>query len=288
VIIAERPFLRDHSLSIAGSVVLHGLLVVAAFWLAARTTATRHVVPAVIDATLVTQPTRRYVNPEPAPAQPAPTPEPPAKPTPTPAPAPKAVVHPTPAPPVPAPQPQPQPKTKPSPKVDVGQTQKHAPKVEEKPKPHPQPSTLSKKVESEIDREIRETQQAKAADAERRRTEELRRAQAAQAAQAAKVAEQQKQALVGETNQYVADVKARVERAWTRPASAKKGTHCTLEVSQAPTGTVLQAQVIEPCNGDAAVRASIRDAVFRASPLPVPKNPDVFQRNLQLVFSPDE
>jgi colicin import membrane protein len=282
VIIAERPFLRDHSLSIAGSVALHGLLIVVAVWLAARTTVTHHVVPAVIDATLVTQPARRYVNPEPAPAQPAPTPEPPAKPTP--APASKAVAHPTPAPPVPAPQP----KARPAPKVDVGQTQKHAPKVEEKPKPHPQPPTLSKKVESEIDREIRETQQAKAADAERRRADELRRAQAAQAAQAAKVAEQQKQALAGETNQYVADVKARVERAWTRPASAKKGTHCTLEVSQAPTGTVLQAQVIEPCNGDAAVRASIRDAVFRASPLPVPKNPDVFQRNLQLVFSPDE
>ena len=104
----------------------------------------------------------------------------------------------------------------------------------------------------------------------------------------AKADAQRQTQMAGETSQYLAEVKARVEHAWNRPASAKKGVQCTLEVDQAPTGTVLQARVINPCNGDEAVRASIRDAALRASPLPVPQNRDLFQRTLHLVFSPDD
>ena len=36
------------------------------------------------------------------------------------------------------------------------------------------------------------------------------------------------------------------------------------------------------------VRESIEAAVYRASPLPVPSNPDLFDRNLSITFHPDE
>jgi colicin import membrane protein len=42
------------------------------------------------------------------------------------------------------------------------------------------------------------------------------------------------------------------------------------------------------CNGDAAVRESIEAAVYRASPLPTPSNPDLFDRSLKFNFHPDE
>jgi hypothetical protein len=42
------------------------------------------------------------------------------------------------------------------------------------------------------------------------------------------------------------------------------------------------------CNGDAAVRESITNAVFRASPLPAPADPRAFQRRLEIVFRPTE
>jgi colicin import membrane protein len=45
---------------------------------------------------------------------------------------------------------------------------------------------------------------------------------------------------------------------------------------------------IGSCNGDAAVRESIEAAVYRASPLPSPTNPDAFDRNLTFMFHPDE
>jgi colicin import membrane protein len=42
------------------------------------------------------------------------------------------------------------------------------------------------------------------------------------------------------------------------------------------------------CNGDAAVRQSIENAVYRASPLPDPPDPALFQRNFPIEFKPDE
>jgi colicin import membrane protein len=85
---------------------------------------------------------------------------------------------------------------------------------------------------------------------------------------------------------YVADIRARIERAWLRPPTARPGIRCTVDVSQVPGGTVTDVRVGD-CNGDAAVVESIKNAVFRASPLPVPADPSLFERKLHLVFNPD-
>jgi colicin import membrane protein len=58
-------------------------------------------------------------------------------------------------------------------------------------------------------------------------------------------------------------------------------------VTQAQGGTVLNVR-LGACNGDAAVRESITNAVFRASPLPAPADPRAFQRDLEIVFRPTE
>jgi colicin import membrane protein len=41
------------------------------------------------------------------------------------------------------------------------------------------------------------------------------------------------------------------------------------------------------CNGDQAVRESIEAAVYRASPLPPPPDPSLFERSLEITFKPD-
>ena len=86
--------------------------------------------------------------------------------------------------------------------------------------------------------------------------------------------------------QYVAMIKQQVERRWTRPLSAMTGLECEVRVAQTPTGTVLSVEVGR-CNGDAAVRQSIETAVHRASPLPPPPDPRMFQRNLVFIFKPE-
>ncbi|HXQ31355.1 MAG TPA: cell envelope integrity protein TolA [Steroidobacteraceae bacterium] len=86
---------------------------------------------------------------------------------------------------------------------------------------------------------------------------------------------------------YVSDLQARIERAWNRPPTARAGLKCTVYVAQVPGGTVTNVR-LGNCNGDAAVQQSITLAVYRASPLPAPPDPSLFERNLQLVFEPND
>jgi colicin import membrane protein len=85
---------------------------------------------------------------------------------------------------------------------------------------------------------------------------------------------------------YRSMIQARIERAWIRPGS-QRGVNCEVHVTQVPGGEVTGVQITR-CNGDAALRESIEAAVYRASPLPVPTNPDLFDRNLVLTFHPDD
>lgn len=78
-----------------------------------------------------------------------------------------------------------------------------------------------------------------------------------------------------------------IERNWIRPPSARAGLECTLYVTQAPGGVVIDVR-LGTCNGDQAVKDSITNAVFRASPLPPPRDPRAFQRRLEIVFKPME
>jgi colicin import membrane protein len=108
--------------------------------------------------------------------------------------------------------------------------------------------------------------------------------EAAEAAAAARAAAARAASL---SAQWAAAIQARVQRAWIRPASAVAGLDCRVLVTQAPGGTVLSAEV-RACNGDDSVRQSIEAAVFRASPLPPPPDPSLFERNIDLRFRPND
>jgi colicin import membrane protein len=86
--------------------------------------------------------------------------------------------------------------------------------------------------------------------------------------------------------QYIRQIAAHIERKWNRPPGATPGTQCEVRVTQAPEGTVINVEVGR-CNRDETVRQSIKDAVLRASPLPKPSDPVLFDRNLTITFRPE-
>jgi colicin import membrane protein len=158
--------------------------------------------------------------------------------------------------------------------------------------------------------EAKQAAQAKAA-AEAKRVDEEKQAaeakRAADAAEARRVAEERakrereaelKRQLADEEHQsavasgplrdrYIASLRNRIQHAWIKPPSATAGVDCQVEVTQVPGGEVTAARVTQ-CNGDSAVRQSIENAVYRASPLPDPPDPALFERNLVLRFRPNE
>lgn len=130
---------------------------------------------------------------------------------------------------------------------------------------------------------------AEKAEAQRKTAEENRR-RAAQAELDRQLAEEDALLAAADSGalaEYVGLIAQKVERNWVRPPSAKAGLECELSVTQIPGGQVTDVR-IGNCPADDAVRRSIEAAVLRASPLPMPANPALFDRNLRFVFKPQE
>ena len=90
-----------------------------------------------------------------------------------------------------------------------------------------------------------------------------------------------------EMKRWLAQIEARIQRAWIKPPSAQAGIECIVRVTQVPGGEVTAVRVDSCSGGDAALRESVETAVYRASPLPSPPNPALFDRNLILTFKPE-
>ena len=149
-------------------------------------------------------------------------------------------------------------------------------------------------AKEEADRRVRE-------DAERKAKEEAERVAREKAAadkQKAQLETELRRSLAAEEHfaaarasgqlaQYQAQIRARIERAWIRPASARPGLSCEVRITQVQGGEVVGVQV-GSCNGDDTVRQSIEAAAYRASPLPMPPDPALFDRNLVVTFKPQD
>lgn len=86
-------------------------------------------------------------------------------------------------------------------------------------------------------------------------------------------------------SQWAAQLSAAVARKWTRPAANKEDFKCKVHVLLLPDGSVNMANVVESC-GSGPLDKSVEDAVYRASPLPKPADPSIFDRDLIINFSP--
>lgn len=132
--------------------------------------------------------------------------------------------------------------------------------------------------------------EAKRKAEQRRKQEEAARRQAALESDLARELEAEESRLQaersGELGQYIALIQQRVTRNWIRPPEAGAGLSCELFVTQIPGGEVVAVR-FGRCNADDVVRRSIEVAVFKASPLPKPSNPALFERNLVFEFKPE-
>lgn len=91
-----------------------------------------------------------------------------------------------------------------------------------------------------------------------------------------------------ELTRYEGLIRQKVERNWVRPVGWAKGMECTVRVRLAPTGEVIQATVIRP-SGNPPFDRSVENAVYKASPLPLPEDQGLFDhfRELELRFRPE-
>ena len=293
-------FFREHLRPLAGSAGLHLLIVAALAVAAMRWTSPQPPVQLAIEGVVVDgrslPDSQRAGRPKQRPApQPEPQPEPAA------------------AAPAPEPVPAPDERRKASEQAEQEAALRVKARAEEaKAELAHRQAEAEKAAEAQRKRQAERDAQSKATadEAERREAAEAdakRKAQAAAAAAqdakvksdreadlkrrvAAEAAEEEGAAAAarsGVVDEYRSLLSQAIERSWIRPPAAKAGLECTLFVSQAPGGTVVDVK-LGSCNGDQSVRESIVNAVYRASPLPPPRDPRAFERRLEIVFRPTE
>ena len=122
---------------------------------------------------------------------------------------------------------------------------------------------------------------------------DLRRAEEARAAFESALARDEEELARAQTRlrdkllpEYTLAIRAAVGRNWVRPPVTPAHLACIVRVSQAPSGDVVTVQIVES-SGNRAFDSSVGKAVWKSSPLPLPKDVSLFRRDIQFVFDPD-
>jgi colicin import membrane protein len=137
-----------------------------------------------------------------------------------------------------------------------------------------------RRLEEERLKQLESQRQRQLEDEARKQREALERQQAADQERAFRAGQQ---ATLRE--QYVATIAAVVTDNWLRPPTAQAGLRCTVRVVQIPGGEVISSSLVGRCNGDEATRRSILAAVDRTGVLPYRGFEDVFQREIEFIFT---
>ncbi len=162
-------------------------------------------------------------------------------------------------------------------KAEVEATQKEKAELEAKAK-----ADAAAKAKDDLAKQTAEEEQerkaaaAKQAAAERKQREQELQQQLGQESQAIN------QAVLAEWN---AALTAAITRNWAKPPGIDPTLKCKLHLNLSPAGQVLSASVVTG-SGNALFDSSVLAAVYKASPLPLPRDPTVFQPGINVYFSP--
>jgi colicin import membrane protein len=191
---------------------------------------------------------------------------------------------PPPAPVVEAPKPPPPPKVEPEvkppppvPKPDIAIREKPKPK----PKPEPKKVEAKPKPDLEMQKRMQEqlAQEQKALD-QQRQERQLRDLLARQQADAARKASAARESALG---QYTALIRAKVRGNWILPQDLQGNPEAVFLVIQLPTGEVLNVKLLKS-SGNPAYDTAVERAILKSSPLPLPSDRSLFDRELKLTF----
>ena len=189
--------------------------------------------------------------------------------------------------------------------ADIKRKQKEQEKAEKlKQKQRADELAKLEKQKQELEKQRQAEQQRLAAIEEKRKAEEKaaaerKRKQEAEARRKAEEAELQKRlaeearqmaqadaAMQKERAQYIQQIIRHVERNWLQPLNILPGWQCDVSVVQNALGDVTQVNVLK-CTGSDQFRNSVERAVNKASPLPLPSDPRVFEKRIQFTFKPE-
>lgn len=85
---------------------------------------------------------------------------------------------------------------------------------------------------------------------------------------------------------YYGAIRQRIERKWRQPKGLGGNVVCTITVLQLPSGEINDVDVTSCNPNNKALKMSVQNAVWAASPLPAAPKPNLYKRQLKLKFNP--
>jgi colicin import membrane protein len=142
------------------------------------------------------------------------------------------------------------------------------------------------KQEEEQDRKKQMEQEIKeVADAKRKRDQEAEVKR--QADLQAQLDKERQGRIATEQEKWAAAIANKIRRNWTRPINSTDDFKCGLNVQILPGGSVVDVKLTSSC-GSSTLDESVKRAVLKSDPLPMPADPDAFTRDLKLNFVPHD
>ena len=203
-----------------------------------------------------------------------------------------------PAPPEPKPEPKPVPKVEPTPPVkpDIAikddkkkkeEPKKPEPKKEEPRKPEPKKEEAKKPeprrevpdFQKQLERDLKEAQQQKLA------RDQLARADAELRQRGQLKAEQEALGRSRGLAAYSDKIRAKIKGNIVLPHAIQGNPEAIFEVTQLPSGEVINVR-IRKSSGNRLLDDAIERAIRKSDPLPLPDQPGLFQRVLELKYKP--
>jgi len=147
-----------------------------------------------------------------------------------------------------------------------------------------------KKLAAEKARKAAAVKKKKLAAEHQRREQAKKDIQRALAAEEKERAAQANEAkAMAAMSQFEGLIRERVTRNWIRPLGVPDGLNCLVHVRLAAGGQVLSVSIVKS-SGNALFDRSVENAVYKAAPLPVPDDPQLFQyvREINIKFDPQD
>lgn len=147
-----------------------------------------------------------------------------------------------------------------------------------------------RKAEAERKRQA-ELEAKRRAEAERKRREAEAAARAAREAELQRSLEAEAARLAairsGKLEIYKQSIVAKVTRQFVIPPNAKDNYYCQVVIRQIPGGEVVSVEV-GACDDNEQLARAAEAAAWRASPLPTPEEPSLFESYVTVTFAPEE
>ena len=177
------------------------------------------------------------------------------------------------------------PPPKPEPKLEVKPPE--PPPVKPVAKPEIAKPDIAIKAKAEKEKQLAAKKLEEEKKAAQREKEKLAEAQREQDDAQRKLAEQATAAQVKLRNEYIERIRSRIKGFILLPPNLQGNPEVEIDVIQIPGGEVLSVK-LRRSSGVSAYDSAVERAILKASPLPSPPKPELFERELNLKFRPQQ